>query len=390
MSQFEKPNRIYKKKERSMGSRGNDSRFIDGFINKRKRHIKELNPAQVSAIPENQPKIKEGIRELIMHSPSSRGSLEDGAKPTGAPVSGGVGGGEEEDQVRSFAYPSHSLVSVIGRRRVMEDAVRVAPRFVEMGECDTYHLFAVYDGHGGDTVANACRDRLHVLLAEELEDWWRTGGGRRMDWEKVMASCFSKMDEEVNCSTVAESEERVALARGMGSTAVVVLVGKEEIVVANCGDSRAVLIRGGVAFPLSSDHKPDRPDERERIEAAGGTVVDWNGHRVLGVLATSRSIGDHYLRPYVMSEPEVTVTQRTESDDFLVIASDGLWDVMTNEFACNVVWECLNRQTDRRFSDGSSGNCSLNAAAMLAVLAMARGSRDNISVIVVQLRKSGS
>lgn len=99
--------------------------------------------------------------------------------------------------------------------------------------------------------------------------------------------------------------------------------------------------------------------------------------------------GDHYLRPYVMSEPEVTVTQRTESDDFLVIASDGLWDVMTNEFACNVVWEGFNRQTDRRFSDGSSGNCSLNAAAMLAVLAMARGSRDNISVIVVQLRKSG-
>ncbi|EYU37393.1 hypothetical protein MIMGU_mgv1a023042mg, partial [Erythranthe guttata] len=69
----------------------------------------------------------------------------------------------------------------------------------------------------------------------------------------------------------------------------VVLVGEEEIVVAHCGDSRVVLSRGGVAVPISIDHKPDREDEKERIEAAGGQVINYNGWRVQGVLATSRS-----------------------------------------------------------------------------------------------------
>ncbi|KAF5460556.1 hypothetical protein F2P56_020420 [Juglans regia] len=313
----------------------------------------------------------------------SGGSSDDGAKPIEVPVSGGVGGGGEKG--RSFARPSQSSISVIGRRRVMEDAVRVAPRFAAPGQyCDTYDFFAVYDGHNGDTVANACRDRLHLILVEEVERWWRTCGGRGVDWENAMVECFAKMDEEVNGGGTDDGA-----ARTVGSTAVVVLVGKEEVVVANCGDSRAVLCRDGVAVPLSHDHKPDRPDERERVEAAGGRVIEWNGSRVLGVLATSRSIGDHYLRPYVISEPEVTVTERTESDDFIVIASDGLWDVISNELACKVGQICLNDgRVKRKFSYDLNGNCAADAAAVLAKLAMARGSKDNISVIVVQLRKS--
>lgn len=77
----------------------------------------------------------------------------------------------------------------------------------------------------------------------------------------------------------------------VGSTAVVAVVSPTEIVVANCGDSRAVLCRGDRALPLSSDHKPDRPDELLRIEEAGGRVIYWDGARVLGVLAMSRAIG---------------------------------------------------------------------------------------------------
>lgn len=100
--------------------------------------------------------------------------------------------------------------------------------------------------------------------------------------------------------------------------------------------------------------------------------------------------GDHYLRPYVISEPEVTVTERTESDDFIVIASDGLWDVISNELACEVGWIiCLdNGRVKRTFPYDLNGKCAGDAAAVLAELAMARGSQDNISVIVVQLRKS--
>uniref|UniRef100_A0A2P2MHS4 PPM-type phosphatase domain-containing protein n=1 Tax=Rhizophora mucronata TaxID=61149 RepID=A0A2P2MHS4_RHIMU len=77
-----------------------------------------------------------------------------------------------------------------------------------------------------------------------------------------------------------------------GTTAVVALLTPEHIVVANCGDSRAVLCRGGKAVPLSVDHKPDRPDEHARITAAGGRVIFLNGARVEGILAMSRAIGN--------------------------------------------------------------------------------------------------
>ncbi|KAF3958203.1 hypothetical protein ACB098_01G141800 [Castanea mollissima] len=278
---------------------------------------------------------------------------------------------------------SSGSISVIGRQRVMEDAVSVVHEFVSVAG-NPYDFFGVYDGHGGARVASACKDRMHALLEKEVEE--EEGGGAVVEWEKVMRSCFRKMDEEVR--TGACGGDGGAKVEMVGSTAVVVVVGKEEVVVANCGDSRAVLCRGGVAVPLSRDHKPDRADEMERVEAAGGRIVNWNGSRVLGVLATSRSIGDHYLRPYVISEPEVTVTERTELDDFLVIASDGLWDAVSNEFACEVVRRCLDGQIKRRISEESSESTVGDAAAILAELAMSRGSNDNISVIVVELKKS--
>ena len=98
-------------------------------------------------------------------------------------------------------------------------------------------------------------------------------------------------------------------------------------------------------------------------------------------------LGDHYLKPYVISEPEVTVWDRTESDSFLIIASDGLWDVVSNELACELVRRCLEGQSKTRFSDGMRGSPTAEAAALLAELAMARGSKDNISVVVVDLKK---
>lgn len=206
--------------------------------------------------------------------------------------------------------------------------------------------------------------------------------------------------------------------------------------------------------------QPDRPDEMQRVEAAGGRVVNWNGYRVLGVLATSRSIGkkkrrptisfhpvfiyashtvlsvaaiapgDYYLKPYVSAEPEVTVVERTERDEFLILASDGLWDVVSNEVACKVVRTCLRNRAPRggreqssptsnlspRQSSASGGSSSSSgdeeagapsgdgagsesdgesaedracaeAAILLTKLALARQSADNVSVVVVNLRR---
>ncbi|KAL5552325.1 hypothetical protein UlMin_002501 [Ulmus minor] len=270
---------------------------------------------------------------------------------------------EEKEESRSFASLSHGSISVIGRRRVMEDAVA-------MEKFDSCHFFTVYDSHGGSGVANACRDRLHVLLAKEVEGSTRRRGSV-VDWEKVMSSCFLKMDEEVMSSCFLKMDEEVggsgikdhgggAMSNNVGSTAMVVIVGKGEIVVANCGDSRVVLCRGGAA--------PDLTGEKERLEAARGRIINRNGSRVLGVLSTSRSIG--------------------HSDTFLVIASDGFWEVVSNEFACEVCFlsNSFDGQIRRGFSEGVSESSAAEAAALLAELAMARGSNDNISVIVVDLK----
>ncbi|KDP22158.1 hypothetical protein JCGZ_25989 [Jatropha curcas] len=284
--------------------------------------------------------------------------------------------GFEEDKLENsddlqVTRISYGSASVIGRRREMEDAVRVELGFKSKGR-EKYDFFGVYDGHGGARVAEACRDRFHRVLEEEIVE---SKEGRGIEWEKVMEGCFQRMDEEVGNDKM------------VGSTAVVAVVGKDEVVVANCGDSRAVLCRAGVAVPLSVDHKPDRPDELERVEAAGGRIINWNGPRVLGVLATSRSIGDQYLKPFVISKPEVTVKERTENDEFLILASDGLWDAISNEVACQIVRRCLSGRMRRKSQEISSKGRAAEAATLLVELAIGRGSKDNVSVIVVVLKK---
>ncbi|XP_020423825.1 probable protein phosphatase 2C 24 [Prunus persica] len=164
--------------------------------------------------------------------------------------------------------------------------------------------------------------------------------------------------------------------------------------IVNGGDSRAVLCRNGKAFPLSVDHKPDRPDELKRIEEAGGRVIYWDGPRVLGVLAMSRAIGDNYLKPYVSCEPEVTITDRTAEDECLILVSDGLWDVVSNDTACGVARMCLRgkrlaaaeAETDGSSSSSSDRAC-FDASMLLTKLALARHSTDNVSVVVVARKK---
>ncbi|KAM3300342.1 hypothetical protein ACQJBY_041390 [Aegilops geniculata] len=288
---------------------------------------------------------------------------------------------------------SHGAVSVIGRRREMEDAVAVERTFLasssspeggDEGGGGEEDFFAVYDGHGGARVAEACRERMHVVLAEEVGRLRCRPGAR--GWKEALEASFARVDGEVVAGAGADGDEE-SRSRTVGSTAVVAVVGRRRIVVANCGDSRAVLSRGGVAVPLSTDHKPDRPDELQRVEAAGGRVINWNGSRVLGVLSTSRSIGDYYLKPYVSAEPEVTAVERTGKDEFLVLASDGLWDVVSNQEACRVARSCLTGRAAAAFPESVSGRSAADAAALLAELAITRGSKDNISVVVVELKR---
>lgn len=119
-----------------------------------------------------------------------------------------------------------------------------------------------------------------------------------------------------------------------------------------------------------------------------------------------KQTGDNYLKPYVIPDPEVTVSERSKSDEFLILASDGLWDVLSNEKACQIVRTCFLRPRNgngngkvRRGGDGmeegqeekakvepGSSKACLDAAILLTKVAMSKQSADNISVVVVDLR----
>ncbi|XP_022715185.1 protein phosphatase 2C 16 [Durio zibethinus] len=321
--------------------------------------------------------------------------------------------------------PVWGSVSIIGKRTEMEDAVAAVPWFIKIpikmligdhvidGISQsltevTGHFFGVYDGHGGSQVANYCRDRVHVALAEEIRSNKDNlcGGtsmeSRQVQWEKTFTNCFLKVDDEIggkvsrgvivgNEDASAASFEPVA-PETVGSTAVVALVCSSHIVVANCGDSRAVLRRGKEAMALSIDHKPNRDDEYARIETSGGKVIQWYGHRVFGVLAMSRSIGDRYLKPWIIPEPEVMFIPRAREDECLILASDGLWDVISNEEACEVArrrilhWHKKNGIPSLVERGKGIDAAAQEAAEYLSMLAIQKGSSDNISVIVVDLK----
>eukprot|EP00439_Symbiodinium_sp_Y106_P077523 s1460_g16.t1 len=146
-------------------------------------------------------------------------------------------------------------------------------------------------------------------------------------------------------------------ARRVGCTAVVCLVQSEQLIVANAGDSRAVLSRAGFAVPLSEDHKPNLPTERDRILKAGGVVErqqigKFTQHRVNGNLNLSRTIGDlDYKRnsalrmseQIISSTPDVTYFQREARDDFILLACDGIWETMSSQDVVDFVNERLKK-----------------------------------------------
>mmetsp|Transcript_67370 Transcript_67370/g.179875 ORF Transcript_67370/g.179875 Transcript_67370/m.179875 type:complete len:334 (-) Transcript_67370:201-1202(-) len=121
-----------------------------------------------------------------------------------------------------------------------------------------------------------------------------------------------------------------------GSTAVTCLMVGRELYCANAGDSRAVLCRDGLAVALSEDHKPMNDTEKTRIEKAGGFVED---KRVNGTLAVARAIGDFSFKTHdgpaedqqVTCNPDIRKFELQEKDEFMILACDGIWDVVTSQ-----------------------------------------------------------
>jgi len=287
----------------------------------------------------------------------------------------GLASVEGPGHVDELAVCAYGLAKMQGRRPYMEDRSLVAS---QLGGDARRSLYGVFDGHGGSHAAEYASRHLADNFTSSVHFPARPA--------KAFAAGFKRTDHDY----LALASGPNAFARkDDGTTAVAALIDDAAgtIVVANAGDSRCVLCKAdGRAIALSDDHKPNRADERARVEALGGTVVFWGVWRVEGVLAVSRALGDRSLKRYVTADPEVQSWARAADDAYLVLASDGLWDVVQNDEAAAMISPAS--LASYRGERGCAGVSDAQLGAeRLAYEAYARGSTDNICVLVVDLRR---
>ncbi|XP_022952802.1 probable protein phosphatase 2C 11 [Cucurbita moschata] len=245
---------------------------------------------------------------------------------------------------------SYGYSSFKGKRASMEDFYETRISEVD-GKMVAF--FGVFDGHGGSRTAEYLKRNLFKNLSSHP------------DFIKDTKTAITEVFRQTDADYI--NEER-GQQKDAGSTASTAVLLGDRLLVANVGDSRVVASRAGSAIPLSIDHKPDRSDERRRIEDAGGFIL-WAGTwRVGGILAVSRAFGDKLLKRYVVADPEIK-EEEIPSVDFIIIASDGLWNVISNEEAVSLVQHIQDAEM---------------ASRKLIQEAYARGSTDNITCVIVQ------
>jgi len=243
----------------------------------------------------------------------------------------------------------------IGRRRDMEDSSLIAGCFLGRKDEDVY---AVFDGHGG----SKCALYSSAKFCEVFE---KVAGELQGDQSDVALQVLSRVFIALN----SDLEDKV-WAKQCGTTAVVAYFKGSNLYIANVGDTRAVLCRNGTAQRLSVDHKPTVGEEVARIQSLDGGLV-ING-RVQGMLSVTRALGDSQLSPWVSPEPFVTHVSLTPSDEFVILACDGVWDVITDEEAVSII----------KHTEAETGSAQ-EAAQKLMNESYGRGSTDNITVLVI-------
>ncbi|CCW65470.1 unnamed protein product [Phytomonas sp. EM1] len=264
--------------------------------------------------------------------------------------------------------------SMQGWRINMEDAHFVKVDFPVHGNFGEQALFGVFDGHLGRTSADRCSNLLPELAKKYFDS-----ESDRIDFD----AAFMDLDQ---CLADEKKDDS-------GCTAIVVHVTASQITCAWVGDSRAVLCRNGAALDLSYDHKPELKSEQERIVAAGGFVQD---NRVNGQLAMSRAMGDftyktrkdlNARKQQVIAVPDVMTVERDhEVDAFVVLACDGIFDVLTNE---QLITFIMLRKSEGL---GNEAICKAVCQHCLAPLGEAKGQparpdgTDNMSIIIVDLK----
>lgn len=263
------------------------------------------------------------------------------------------------------------LSSMQGWRTEMEDAHTAEvsiPGFPEGS------FFAVFDGHGGKTVSLEAAVRLIPNILESKA--FRSGSKSLEALTEALFTGFLSMDHELRTTNPQLRDG----ADHSGSTAIAILVTPTHYLFANSGDSRALLSRGETCVFATQDHKPTNPGEMSRVKNAGGFVEMG---RVCGNLAVSRALGDFQYKdsPNLPAEqqkitcaPDISPIERTPQDEFLVLACDGIWDVMTNQQVVNFVASHLK-----------AGTAPEVICERLLDHCLEKNSKDNMSAIIVIL-----
>jgi len=258
-----------------------------------------------------------------------------------------------------------------------------------MDELGVY--FGVFDGHGGASVSEIAAKQLHKNILAHFRQKQVQPASRDEKLKMAIREAFAQTDKEI--LGLAERKKFEA----QGSTAIVTLLHGNpklgtplRLVVANVGDSRAILCRAGQAVAVSDDHKLDRHDEKKRVERAGGLVLNvrgaWriaapvnhgpgkkNSRREYQGLAMTRSLGDTFFKgssPLSTPDPEVKVLSFTDKDLFLVMATDGITSVMSNQDIIDAA--------SKHWDD------SEEAAKNIVRTAFQKGSDENLTAMVIQ------
>ena len=276
-----------------------------------------------------------------------------------------------------------------GWRNTMEDA-----KLVNLNIDDQTMLFGVFDGHGGKEVAEFVSRHFCIELVNNRA--FKDG-----NYEQALKDTFLRMDELLR--TPEGLKETLRIARDLpdnypvqpdasqmmaGCTSVVALIHGSTIYVANAGDSRCVVNRDGRALEMSIDHKPELPGERDRILKAGGMVEDG---RVMGNLNLSRSIGDlEYKRnnslpakdQMITAFPEVKIEQLGNRDLFMVLACDGVWDMLTSQECINFVAQRINNKSLTVIAEETLDRCLAPDIASSGGLGC-----DNTTIVVVEFKR---
>jgi len=275
---------------------------------------------------------------------------------------------EESEEKEKNTSPSFSSVQDYGvcadqnwkYRRRMEDAHHIEDQY--MGD-PTQGFFAVYDGHGGKEAAIYSSENYHKILADELSKHPNILTEQPEKVIEVLKKSYLEIDDKL----------KTAVPSHHGCTAVTVIVsGKHEnrhLYAANVGDARAVLCRDGKAIRLTEEHKASEPVEAKRITDGGGFIIHG---RVNGQIIITRSLGDHLMKEFIIGDPFTYHEKLTDKDTWLIVACDGLWDVVEDQQAVDFVLE-------------NATSSASEISKKLLIKALQDGTTDNLSIMVVKL-----